>query len=183
MPILGSVQELKLTSIFDKSQKLPAFSYSISPVFYTLFRQTSDRTTKIQPCLLTALYPQFLLQWYLSMCSLVSPFYQPFLFRTFISFYFFFLCFSQQPLFRNFEANFHLLFLPSFSHFSIANFKHCWVISPFFSRFPHFQNSHHTPFPPHLPNLSHWSHLLFSRAPAPCPPPLNSSFIFVPPVP
>ena len=40
MPVLESVQDRKLTSN-DKSQKLPAFSYGISPVFYTLFRQTS----------------------------------------------------------------------------------------------------------------------------------------------
>ena len=64
------------------------------------------------------------------MCSLVSPSYQPFLFRAFISFYFFPPLFSWQPSFRNVEANFHRLFLPSFSHFSIANFKHCWVIPP-----------------------------------------------------
>ena len=91
----------------------------------------------------SALYPQFLLQWYLSMCSFTSHF----CFVHLLVFSFFLLCFSWQPSFRNVEANFHRLFLPSFSHFSIANFKHCWVISPFFSRFPPFQNSHHTPFP------------------------------------
>ena len=32
---------------FDKSQKLPAFSYVISPVFYTLFPQTSVRMAKV----------------------------------------------------------------------------------------------------------------------------------------
>ena len=69
----------------------------------------------------------------------------PVIFVSYISFFLPF--FSWQPSFRNVVENFFRLFLLSFSHFSIANFKQCWVISPYFSRFPPFKNSHHPSFP------------------------------------
>ena len=60
----------------------------------------------------------------------------PVIFVSYISFFLPF--FSWQPSFRNVVENFVRLFLLSFSHFSIANFKQCWVISPFFARIPPF---------------------------------------------
>ena len=95
------------------------------------------------------------------MCSLVSPSYQPFLFHVFISF--FLLCFSWQPSFRNVGVSFDRLLLPSFSHFSIVHFKHCWVIFPISPAFHPFRTRITRPFLSHLPNPSQWSHPLLER--------------------
>ena len=75
--------------------------------------------------------------------------------------------FSWQPSFRNVEGNFHRLFLPSFSHFSIANFKHCWVISPFSPAFHTLRTPITRSFLSHLPNPSQWSHPLILPSSSP----------------
>ena len=67
---------------------------------------------------------------------------------------------------------FFLGFLP-FALFRLRNIMQCYVIFPYFSRFPPFWNSRLPPFPlpPPVPLPP-----LFSRAPAPlspCPPPTN----------
>ena len=118
------------------------------------------------------------------MSSLVSPPYQPF---DLVSCIYYFLVvsssvsFSWQPSFRKVEANFHRLFLPSFSHSSIANFKHCWVIfPPFLPLFTLLELPSHALSSPISQTLLYRPTPLFSQAPAPCPSPLNSSFIYAP---
>ena len=144
MPFLQSAQQRELTSILINHKNCQLFRTLLALSFIHFFRrpvfvwQTS--------CLLSALYPQFLLQWCLSMCSLVSPSYQPF-FVSYIRFQFFSPLFFLATFISKGRGKFFRLFLLSFSDFRIANFKQCWVIFPYQSRFPSFQNSHHPSFP------------------------------------
>ena len=146
MPVPQSVQQRKLTSVLKKkTQKLPAISDVISPVFYTLFPWTSVRMAKVLSSyrFVSVVFVVVVLV----MCSLVSPRLTSHFCLVHQFLVFFLPFFSQQPSFRNVVENVFRLFLLSFSHFSIANFKQCWVICPYFSRFPPFQNSHHPSFP------------------------------------
>ena len=150
MPVLQSVQQRKLTSILINHKNCQLFRTLLALSFIHFFPRPVFVWQK--SCLLTTLYPQFLLQWCLSYVvqfrRLTSHFCFVHQFLVFILPFF-----SWQPSFRNVVENCFRLFLLSFSHFSIANFKQCWVISPYFSRFPPFQNSHHPSFPLPSPKL------------------------------
>ena len=106
----------------------------------------------------------------------------PAIFVSYIRFSFFSPLFFLATFISKRRGNFFRLFLLSFSDFSIANFKQCWVISPYYSHFPSFYNSHHQSFP--LPSPKPLPVLppppLFSRALVPDLRPLNSSFFFAP---
>ena len=178
MPVLQSVQQRKLTSVLINHKNCQLFRTLLALSFIHFLRRPVFVWQK--SCLLTALYPQFLLQWCLSMFSLVSPSYQPFLVPT-LGFQLFSPLFFLATFISKRRGKFFRLFLLSFSDFSIANFKQCWVISPYYSRFPSFQNSHHPSFP--LPSPKPLPVLpppLFSRALVPGLRPLHSSFIFAP---
>ena len=145
MLVLQSVQQRKLTSILINHKKLPAFSYVISPVFYTLFLYTSVRMADVLSsyCFVSVGFCCS------GACQCVLQFRRLTSHFCFVHQFLFFF----PPLFfsATFISNRRGKCLPSIftviQLFSIANFKQCWVISPYFSRFPPFQNSHHTPFP------------------------------------
>ena len=117
MPVLQSVQQRKLTSILINHKKLPAFSYVISPVFYTLFLQTSVRMANVLSSyrfVSVGFCCSGACQCVLQFRCLTSHFCFVHQFLVF-----FLPFFSRQLSFRNVVENVYRLFLLSFSHFRL----------------------------------------------------------------
>ena len=145
LQILSSASVAQTNFYFDKSQKTASFFVCYQPCLLYTFSVDQCSYGK-RPVFLPLCIRRFLLQWCLSVCTLVSPSYQPFLFRTLVFSFFPPLFFSATFISKRRGKCLPFIFTV-IQPFSIANFKQCWVISPYFSRFPPFQNSHHTPFP------------------------------------
>ena len=151
MSVLESFQERKLTSILINRKKIVSFFDGISPVFYTLF--SVDQCSCDKSLALSS--KRFVSVVFVVVVLVTVQFSLAVLSAIFFSRIYEFLFFP--PLF--FLATFILkrrgkfspfFFLPSFSQFSIANFKHCWVISPFSPAFHPFRAPITSPFLSHL---------------------------------
>ena len=128
-----------------------SFFDGISPVFYTLFSvdqcscdkslaPSSKRFVSVVFVVVVLVNVQFS---FAVLPAIFGPCFYEFLF-------FSSSVFLGNVHFEMWRQIFTVYFLPSFSHFSIANFKHCWVISPFSPAFHPFRTPITRPFLSHL---------------------------------